>query len=569
MALTSSLFTGLSGLTANSRMLSVAGDNIANVNTHGFKASHVRFETSIQQNLRSASAPTANLGGTNPTQIGFGVKTASITRNFETGSLQPTGVNTDLAIEGDGFFVVRDNGVQRYTRTGNFDLDSDYNLVTASGGNVLGAGVDANFNILDGVNEPLNIPLGSLTVAEPTREVRLTGNLNAAGDVATRGSISTSGPLYTDPAATSPAGAGTALASLHNASGTPLFAAGDVITLSGAAKGGAELPDKTFEIGGSNTTDSDASGTTLGDLTSFLEATLGIDTSLGGGIDVDAAGQLVVNGNPGTANSIEFDPGDIFVSRPTGTTTPFSWTQTQDADGESVRTGFVAYDSLGSEMTIDVTAVLENRDDSGTTWRIYAQSDDDSDLARALSTSTLQFGPDGRLLAADNTGITIDRGGSGAGSPQQIELLFSDNHGSTSALASESSTLATLNQDGSPIGTLVDFSVNEDGSIMGVFSNSQLRPLGRVALARFSNPEGLVLGGGSMYDLTTNSGTAQVGPGGTAGLGRIVGGALEQSNVELSEEFITLISASTGFSANSRVITTSDELIRELLAAVR
>lgn len=568
MALTTSLFTGLSGLSANAAMLSVAGNNIANVNTHGFKASHIRFETSIQQNLRSASAPSANLGGTNPTQVGFGTKTASITRNFDTGSLQPTGVNSDLAIEGDGFFVVRDGETQRYTRAGNFDLDSDYNLVTAGGAFVLGAGVDDEFNIIEGEVQPVNIPLGSMTIAEPTREVRLSGNLNAAGDVATQGSISTSAPIYADAGGTTPAGSGTGLTSLYNASGGSMFAAGDVIEFAGAAKGGAELPQKTFEIGGSNTTDSDANGTTLGELLSFMQETLGIDTSLGGGVSVDAAGQVVVESNTGTANGIELEPGDL-VARGTTVTTPLSWSQTQDADGESVRTSFLAYDSLGNDMLVDVTSVLETRDANGTTWRVYAQSNDDSDLGRALGTGTLQFDTAGQMIASDNTGIVINRAGTGADDPQQIDLLFSDDNGSTSALASEQSTLSTLNQDGSPIGTLEDFSVTADGSIMGIFSNSLLRPLGRIAMARFSNPQGLVESGGNMFDITTNSGTAQIGVGGTGGRGRIVGGALEQSNVELSEEFIALISASTGFSANSRVITTSDELIQELLAAVR
>lgn len=568
MALTTSLFTGLSGLSANAAMLSVAGNNIANVNTHGFKASHIRFETSIQQNLRSASAPSANLGGTNPTQVGFGTKTASITRNFDTGSLQPTGVNSDLAIEGDGFFVVRDGETQRYTRAGNFDLDSDYNLVTAGGAFVLGAGVDDEFNIIEGEVQPVNIPLGSMTIAEPTREVRLSGNLNAAGDVATQGSISTSAPIYADAGGTTPAGSGTGLTSLYNASGGSMFAAGDVIEFAGAAKGGAELPQKTFEIGGSNTTDSDANGTTLGELLSFMQETLGIDTSLGGGVSVDAAGQVVVESNTGTANGIELEPGDL-VARGTTVTTPLSWSQTQDADGESVRTSFLAYDSLGNDMLVDVTSVLETRDANGTTWRVYAQSNDDSDLGRALGTGTLQVDTAGQMIASDNTGIVINRAGTGADDPQQIDLLFSDDNGSTSALASEQSTLSTLNQDGSPIGTLEDFSVTADGSIMGIFSNSLLRPLGRIAMARFSNPQGLVESGGNMFDITTNSGTAQIGVGGTGGRGRIVGGALEQSNVELSEEFIALISASTGFSANSRVITTSDELIQELLAAVR
>ena len=566
MALTTSLFTGLSGLSTNSQMLSVAGNNIANVNTHGYKRSRISFESAIVQNLRSASAPTDAFGGTNPAQVGYGARTAGITRDFSTGSLQPTGVNSDLAIEGNGFFVVEQGNRQYFTRSGQFNLDSNYNLVTGSGARVQGYGVDENYNVIQGQMEPINIPLGVMTVAEPTKNVWLSGNLNAAGQIGTQGSINTSAPLYSDAGAATPAAAGTALTSLYDAAGNALFAAGDVITFKAPLKGGAELPDKTFQVGAANTTDSDAFGATMQDVMDFMQQTLGIDTTMGGGVSMDAAGQINVESNVGTVNGIELSAGNFVVN---DSAAPLDFTTTQAADGESVRTSFVAYDSLGNEMTVDLSMVLESRDNTGTQWRFFVQSEDDSDLARSISNGTLSFDTNGRLIAEEGSSFVVDRAGTGAENPQQIQLSFSNQNGSISALSDAGSQMATLNQDGSPMGTLQDFSVSEDGTIVGVFSNSLLRNLGRVAIANFSNPQGLAEVGGNLFGVTTNSGTPQIGQPGTGGLGRVVGGALEQSNVELSEEFIHLISASTGFSANSRVITTSDELIQELMNSVR
>ena len=131
------------------------------------------------------------------------------------------------------------------------------------------------------------------------------------------------------------------------------------------------------------------------------------------------------------------------------------------------------------------------------------------------------------------------------------------------------SQISALSQDGSGIGTLEDFSISTDGTISGVFSNGLLRNIGQVVLATFANPRGLLDLGGNLFNLSSNSGNATIALPGSGRAGRIVGGALELSNVDLSEEFINLITASTGFSANARVLSTSDRLIQELLATAR
>jgi len=573
MGLTTSLYTSLSGMDANSQMLSVAGNNIANVNTTAFKKSRVTFETQLSRNLAPGSAPSADLGGTNPSQVGLGVRVASINRDFTGGALQISGVNTDVAIEGGGFFTLNVDGTQRYSRAGNFTLDGNFNLVGQNtGGLVQGYGVDDDFNIVDGVLTDMQIPLGVQTIAEATETVKFAGNLNAGGDVATVGSTITSSALYTDAAGTTPATAGDALTSLFDADGNAAFATGDVITVSGVTRGGATIADRTFEVGATNTTDSTDNGTTLQDVVDFMEDILGINTGQANGLSVTAGGEILIEGNVGTSNDLSLAAANFVVNRTTSPSTPLTFSKSVQADGESVRTTFIGYDSLGDAVNLDLTFVLEDRDNAGTEWRFFVNSDDNADaddLSSAVHTGTATFDNDGKLVTINDSTITLDREGTGAVTPQEIELKFQDPFGAVSALVDTTSEISAFNQDGSPIGTLEDFAIGEDGVITGVFSNSLLRPLGQLALSNFANPAGLEEVSANLFRPTTNSGTATLVTPGNGGSGRTVGGALELSNVDIAEEFISLINASTGFSASSRVLTTSDELIQELLSVVR
>lgn len=568
MGLTTALFTGLTGLKTNSTMLSVAGNNIANANTTAYKRSTVSFQTQISQTLQGATAPSATLGGTNPAQVGLGVKIGAITKDFTGGSLNPTGVSTNMALEGNGFFIVNANGEQRFTRAGNFGLDANFNLVTSSGALVQGYGVTDDYQVVGGALANINLPIGLRTLAEATGTIQFAGNLNAGGDATTQGSLITSDTLYADNLAATLADDTTALTSIYDADGNAMFAAGDVISITGATKGGATLPDRTFEVGGANTTDSDDFGTTMQDLMDFMTSVLGIDTDISGGLSM-AAGVLSIEGNGGTANDLDLADADFVVNKATSPTSPITFTKEQAADGESTRTTMTAFDSLGNEIQLDLSIVLESKSSSGTTWRFYAQSADDTDLERALGTGTMTFGTDGKLLTITDENITIDREGTGAASPQGITLSFSDPFGSVSALADVTSQVSAIKQDGSSVGTLEDFNVSEDGTITGIFSNGLMRTLGQLPVATFTNPEGLEDVGGSLYRATVNSGDANMVTATTGGAGRVIGRALELSNVELGDEFIHLINASTGFSASSRVLTTADQLMQELLSAVR
>lgn len=568
MGLSTSLFTGLSGLNSNARSIEVTGNNIANANTVGFKSSRVSFETQLSQTIGSGRAPSAELGGTNPSQVGLGSRTASITRDFSTGSIQPTGVNTDIAIEGNGFFIVKNGGEQFYTRAGNFSIDSNFNLVTSAGALVQGFGVDDDFKVAEGQLTNINIPLGQLTLVEPTTYVRMAGNLNAAGDAATGGSLTDSVQLFSDAAGTALADAATALSSLFLGNGTPVLADGDVITMEGATRGGSQLASKTFQVGATNTTQSDDIGTTMQDFMDFLQDVFGVQSVGTAGVTMND-GKLTIEGNGGTVNNLVIDTSDLIVNRNTNPRPLVDLNKQRDADGESVRTSFITYDSLGTEATVDLSIVLEEQSNAGTRWSFYVQSEDDTDLDRALGRGELRFDQQGRLLSASDTTFLIDHEGTGAFTPQSIEIRFEDEFSSITALADTRSQVAAIQNDGAALGVLEDFSVTEDGTIVGSFSNSLRRDIGRVALATFTNPLGLVETSGSLFIQTPNSGNAAIVTAGSGGAGRILGATLELSNVDLSQEFINLISASTGFNANSRVLSTSDELFQQLLATIR
>jgi flagellar hook protein FlgE len=406
--------------------------------------------------------------------------------------------------------------------------------------------------------------------------VSFSGNLNAGGTVATQGAQVTSEALTN--ADKSDATGTSALDALYNSgSATPIFADGDIITISGATRGGATIPTKTFQVfaPGSTLPDpptaSTAAGTTMGDFTAFLQNAMGIDATTGSGAGVAMnGGVLTVTGNTGTVNDLALTSSDITVTTGGTTTSPFTLTKNQSANGESVTTSFEAFDSLGNTVPINLSVVLESKNAAGgTTWRFYAQSSSTPSLDAALGNGTLTFDSSGQLQNVTNNTFDLDRTGTGATSPQPITLAFNASQGAISAYSGTTSQVTELNQDGAAMGTLQSFSVNGDGTIKGTFSNSLIRNLGQVVVATFTNPQGLVAQANNVYTQNVNSGTPAINVAGTGAAGTIVGGAIEQSNVDLSNEFINLISASTAFTASSRVLTTGNQLIQDLLSTLR
>jgi flagellar hook protein FlgE len=174
-----SLFSGITGLRAHQQMMDVTGNNIANVNTHGYKSAQALFEDTLSQQLRAAGAPQAGSGGSNAAQVGLGVRLAGIETNFEQGAAQVTGRSTDLMINGDGFFVVKHNGEQLFTRAGTFSFDADGRLVDQHGSAV--QGWKAVNGVLNTNASPVEVrlPVGTLLPPKETTTAIVAGNLPA------------------------------------------------------------------------------------------------------------------------------------------------------------------------------------------------------------------------------------------------------------------------------------------------------------------------------------------------------------------------------------------------------
>ena len=527
------------------------------------------------------TAPGSETGGSNPGQVGLGVSVGGTQRNFANGAIGATGINTDLAIEGAGFFVVEAAGERYFTRDGSFVRNPNNDLVTQDGARVMGFAVDDQFNVIEGDLTALTVPVGTLTLAEATRNVVFNGNLNASGEIGQQGSQHTSRAFFTDAAGTTPVtgaedlgtvdiwvsdGVGGTTLAFDSTSNSNLS-----ITVSGVEKGGTDLGQHIFDYG--------VDGTTLNDFAGWLDQVFGIDSStvggqsLGGSVGFNASGQLVINGNEGTVQELQIDTADFVVKGNLGGAggigQPFIMSQTQSPIGESVRTSFVVYDSLGTPITVDLSFVLqETNPTGGTVWEFIAESSDNALDDRVVGIGIVEFDENGRFVLASNQSFQITRD-NGAVSPLTVNMDFDSGTDAISSLTDSASNLAAVYQDGSAIGTLSNFSIGEDGIITGAFTNGLNRSLGQIALAKFSNPEGLVDAGNNLFKNGPNSGTPLISNPLEFGTGRVVGGALELSNVDLSQEFINMILASTGYSAASRVITTTDELINQLLVLGR
>ena len=184
------MYSGISAIEAQQTSIDVIGNNIANVNTTAYKAGQVTFEDQLSQTIQGASAPAANVGGVNPQQVGLGVKVGAISTQMAQGGLQSTTTPTNMAIQGNGFFMLGDSSGVSYTRDGSFSLDSNGNLVnSANGAYVLGWKADPSGNI-DASKQitpasHLSIPVGGLTAVQPTSAIAFGGNLSAESTTAT------------------------------------------------------------------------------------------------------------------------------------------------------------------------------------------------------------------------------------------------------------------------------------------------------------------------------------------------------------------------------------------------
>lgn len=426
------MLSGVASIKAQQSRMNVIGDNLANVNTSAFKASRVSFAEMMSQTMRSASGATAGRGGVNPIQFGLGVSVAATDVNNTQGALNQTNRSTDLAIQGNGFFITSNSNRMAYTRDGSFQVDSSGNLVQSSTGErVVGWKADST-GAIDATkalnNTDYVIIPSSLNSVQVTTTTSWSGNLNAAA-----------------------------------------------------------LP------------------------TDSVTSSIRVYDALGGGHDLN----LVISNrnNP-----------PIGATPPAGAASSWDWEVWEGPPG---------------------TGTLLGSDASAGNEKMYFDSN-------GQRVTNLPAGTENMITDAPSAGTAF--------APFSLKLKFD----AISQLTGGSQVNA-IDQDGFAPGGLQTFSISQDGVVTGIFTNGLTRPIAQIAMADFRNPEGLERLGSNLFISTDNSGKPMIGLPRTSSRGVINTGFLEQSNVDIGNEFTDLIVTQRGFQANTKVVTTVDELLQDLI----
>lgn len=543
--MSSSLLSGVSGLTANQEMLNVVGNNLANLNTTGFKAQTPLFADLLYQTLSPASA-TSNGSGTNPVQVGFGTMTASMETNFTQGTLTTTGNPLDAAIQGNGFFVAN-NGMQDvYTRAGAFNIDaSGYLVDPATGYKIQRTGTVGEASATSPAfqtsgDDDIRIPLGTGIPGKATANVTLTGNLSTqSGPVAEI--LTSASPFQTN---SPPISTGTTLNSLSD--NIRPYQSGDSIVLQGTTSSGTAV----------NTTLSVDSTTTLGDLITAINKDFPGSTA-----SLDSSGNLVIQSSTPGPSQLSITLSDSATNKGASNWSGHAFQVTATGSGGTpVNAAIQVYDTQGTAHTLSLTFLKQ----ANGTWNMTA-SIPPADGTMINNTITgITFNPNGSFgqVSGSNTiSFTIN----GLSAPQTVALNFGSPNGFNGLTQFGGASSATASsQDGYAAGTLSSVSIAQDGTLNGLFTNGQIYPLAQLAVALFSNPTGLDRVGQNYYQQTVNSGVPVVTGGQAAGAGSVQGGALESSNVDVSLEFTQLITAQQGYEVNARSISVNNQVIQDL-----
>jgi flagellar hook protein FlgE len=558
------LSSGVTGLQAHQKMLDAAGNNLANVNTTAFKSSRVTFAELLGQTLEQASQSTDRIGGTNPQQMGSGVGVASITPDMSQGSIVNTGNPLDVAIEGAGYFVVSDGERCLYTRAGTFGVDENGHLVDpATGYRAQRIGLTGE---VDGFqvagDSSIRVPYDVALPANSTSQITLTGNLSSDAAGTPRAQVLVSGQTYTYDGDTE-ATITTEIDQLDQFSGGS-GAGGQLgigetgtITISGFHKDGTAFSSGlTFTV---------AETTTVGDLIDHLNNNVfsGATASL-------ANGRIrIADDAPGVSKS------DIQLSYSgTGTLETPPYFEVATVGGDEVKNVNIAiYDSQGGKHVLSAALV---RTDAVNTWDM---------ILTAVTGDMREITPDNRRI----NGLTFDpQTGSFAGLPdtEPAQFVLTFNHDATHPQAitmnfgtlglfdgltqfAGNSTAVAREQDGYEAGSLSAVSVNNEGVLIGAFSNGVKKDLATLQIALFKNPSGLQSAGGGYFTPSANSGGAVATQAMSTGAGTIHGSALEKSNADVATEFVNLIQAQNGFQANARTIRVANDILRELTSLIR
>ena len=511
-----SMMSGISGLRNHQTAMDVIGNNIANVNTCGFKSSRVLFKQVFSNTMANATAPNSETGtgGTDPMQIGMGCSIASVSMQYTEGNIERTDNPLDVSVDGDGLFIVRESSSSgfNFTRAGAFGVDKQGNLKTPNGalvcgwqkileqGDNYGETKFATTMDVEPINVYRDIYNGDKQTMKPraTTEVVFSGNLNANTEKGDKVNI----PITLYDNYGNEIQASMTLTKLEN------LAASNTVILS--------------EVNGDNGEDP---------------------------IDLEDR-----NGNP-----LEWEAGMYVkpLTETVGTTTRTYYQQvTEDTKG-------------AMKVIVDTSEYVANK----WSYSINIAGKDVTNSTGGTMIGSITFsnnpgegyGKVEELL--DDTGaeikdLKLDFMAQYDSSPDnKINLSF--DFGSVTQYAANSS-MYVYDSNGYATGKLTEYSIGADGVITGIYTNGKQQPLAIVALASFDNYGGLKSIGDSEFAATANSGEFRaLVPGDSAGI--LVSNTLEMSNVDLSTEFTNMIIYQRGFQANSRGITTADEMLQELV----
>lgn len=466
-----SLFAGVSGLRNHQFRMDVIGNNIANVNTVGFKTGRVTFKEGFAQLLQGASRPPGDQGGVNPVQIGLGSLIGSVDQMFTQGNVETTGVNTDLAIQGDAFFVVRKGTETYYTRSGNFQLDAEGRMVSPTNGFIV-QGRMAMDGILNDAVTDITLPFGQKVAARATSRVTVAGNLNSSAGIFNAADPDGVGPLV-----------------------------------------GAFGPDTRAVTANAGT---------------FTNGTIGMFDALGNKVDA----KMWMWKTAQNQWDWQIDSSTLPTGYTLGAGTPGAAIAGPPAS------------TVAGRFTFDPSTALLTQS------AIIGGPSAGSGVANPTITIN---GPGGAVMS-----VTVNLGAQVSGGGVAGEL------GGLTQFAG-SGTAVLRDQDGYTSGQLQNFSIDRTGVISGAFTNGVNQTLGQIVFSDFNNPAGLLRTGDNMYATSGNSGGAVLGYALQGSQSFVTSGALEMSNVDLAQEFTSLIVAQRGFQANGRMITTSDSMLEELV----
>lgn len=533
----SSFFSGISGLLANSNAINVVSNNIANVNTIGYKTSTASFEDVLYQSINGAS-------GTS--QVGRGTALSSVDTNFSAGSLETTTQGTDLAIGGKGFFRVKSPESQNiyYTRAGVFRFDSSGNLTDPNGNILQGKQWDNTPTVSNPNGAPTGVPVDIIITQDPsqpraTATIDMNVNLQAESDWA--GTIGTIG------------GAGTAVTAITPSAGfyAPMGTYTMTYTSTGATTGTMQISVPVCDPDGAPT------GATR--TTAAIAVVPGTTYTNFGGLGIDITTQPTASFP--AASGVQTVPVTGFdATNPSGTS--------------NYSSSLTVYDAIGQAHTANIYFRQESRDavTGQSTWEWIAELDaaDSGTGVNAMQDWGLLTFNDRGVLVGGGNGQVVPFWFQGAASAQNINVVLdSSTGGGSTTQYSIPPTTSYQTQDGYPPGVLQSVSVSSEGIISGTYSNGQILRLYQLTLANFNNPNGLFKEGSNLYSETLASGVPLTNSPGEGGLGKISPNSLEQSNVDLASEFVKMIIAQRAFQANSKVITTTDEILQDLMSLKR